>query len=114
MGLEMQAPIDLEAGLETHPLPKPAQHEEPEELEEEAVHIHELSPEESLAGISLLELAEVLDQHRNWVESGGDSGAKADLSGVNLSKADLTGVNLQGAPTCATRICWEPSCAAPI
>jgi uncharacterized protein YjbI with pentapeptide repeats len=97
MGLEMQAPIDLEAGLETHALPEPAQHEEPEELEEKALHIPEPSPEQSLAGISLLELAEVLDQHRLWVESGGDSGAKADLSGVNLSKADLTGVNLQGA-----------------
>jgi hypothetical protein len=52
--------------------------------------------EESI-GISLLELAEILDQHKIWVESGGETGAKADLSGVNLSKADLTGVNLQGA-----------------
>jgi uncharacterized protein YjbI with pentapeptide repeats len=48
-------------------------------------------------GISLLELAEILDQHKIWVESGGETGAKADLSGVNLSKADLTGVNLQSA-----------------
>ena len=54
------------------------------------------SGEESI-GISLLELAEILDQHKIWVESGGETGAKADLSGVNLSKADLTGVNLQGA-----------------
>jgi uncharacterized protein YjbI with pentapeptide repeats len=57
----------------------------------------ELSAEENLAGISLLELAEVLDQHRIWVESGGESGCKADLCGVNLAKTDLTGVNLQGA-----------------
>src|SRR5437868_14445860 len=48
-------------------------------------------------GISLLDLAEILDQHKMWVESGGESGVKADLSGVNLTKADLTGVNLQGA-----------------
>jgi uncharacterized protein YjbI with pentapeptide repeats len=48
-------------------------------------------------GISLIDLAEILDQHKIWVESGGETGAKADLSGVNLSKADLTGVNLQGA-----------------
>src|SRR5881296_1905264 len=48
-------------------------------------------------GISLIDLAEILDQHKIWVESGGESGAKADLSGVNLAKADLTGVNLQGA-----------------
>lgn len=48
-------------------------------------------------GISLLDLAEVLDQHKTWVESGGESGAKADLCTVNLTNADLTGVNLQGA-----------------
>jgi hypothetical protein len=47
--------------------------------------------------ISLLDLAEILDQHKIWVESGGESGVKADLCGVNLAKADLTGVNLQGA-----------------
>ncbi|HXM92955.1 MAG TPA: pentapeptide repeat-containing protein [Candidatus Dormibacteraeota bacterium] len=46
---------------------------------------------------SLLELAEVLDQHKVWVETDGESGVKADLCGVNLSNADLTGVNLQGA-----------------
>jgi uncharacterized protein YjbI with pentapeptide repeats len=45
----------------------------------------------------LLDLAEILDQHKIWVESGGESGVKADLCGVNLEKADLTGVNLQGA-----------------
>src|SRR3989441_8132075 len=48
-------------------------------------------------GISLIDVAEVLDQHKIWVESGGESGIKADLCGVNLAKADLTGVNLQGA-----------------
>src|SRR6266436_4408546 len=51
---------------------------------------------ESIA-ISLIDLAEILDQHKQWVESGGGSGVKADLCGVNLAKADLTGVNLQGA-----------------
>jgi uncharacterized protein YjbI with pentapeptide repeats len=49
------------------------------------------------AGISLLDLAEILDQHKIWVESEGESGSRADLCGVNLSKSDLTGVNLQGA-----------------
>src|SRR3989475_5166620 len=48
-------------------------------------------------GISLLDLAEVRDQHKQWVDAGGESGVKADLCGVNLAKADLTGVNLQGA-----------------
>jgi uncharacterized protein YjbI with pentapeptide repeats len=52
---------------------------------------------EATMGISLLELAEILDQHKQWVESGGESGIKADLCGINLAKADLTGVNLQGA-----------------
>ena len=47
--------------------------------------------------IDLVDLAAILDQHRIWVESGGDEGTKADLSGVNLENADLTGVNLQGA-----------------
>src|SRR5262252_2713959 len=47
--------------------------------------------------ISLLELAEILDQHKAWAESGGENGQRADLCGVNLSNADLTGVNLQGA-----------------
>jgi len=53
--------------------------------------------EDDPSGISMLELAEILDQHKQWVESGGESGLKADLCGVNLAKADLTGVNLQGA-----------------
>jgi uncharacterized protein YjbI with pentapeptide repeats len=52
---------------------------------------------EETMGISLLELAEILDQHKQWVESGGEAGVKADLCGINLAKADLTGVNLQGA-----------------
>lgn len=58
-------------------------------------------PENNNAGaagqIDLVELAAILDQHRIWVESGGDEGTKADLCGVNLENADLTGVNLQGA-----------------
>lgn len=47
--------------------------------------------------IDLLELGSILDQHRIWAESGGEEGARADLSGVNLSHAELTGSNLQGA-----------------
>jgi uncharacterized protein YjbI with pentapeptide repeats len=66
-----------------------------------ALEISTLIPnvaEESTAGkISLLDLAEILDQHKLWVESGGESGSKADLCSVNLSNADLTGVNLQSA-----------------
>ena len=57
----------------------------------------EAANEGESVGISLIDLAEILDQHKTWVESGGEAGVKADLSGVNLAKADLTGVNLQGA-----------------
>jgi uncharacterized protein YjbI with pentapeptide repeats len=60
--------------------------------------IHPDSSVENNSGAqSLLELAEILDQHKIWVESGGESGTKADFCGVDLANADLTGVNLQGA-----------------
>ena len=45
----------------------------------------------------LLEFAEILDQHRLWLETAGAEGVRGDLSGVNLAGSDLTGVNLQGA-----------------
>lgn len=45
----------------------------------------------------LLAVAEALDQHRLWVESGGKEGIQGDFAGANLCDADLTGVNLQGA-----------------
>lgn len=60
------------------------------------VHADSL-PEDTSLTLPLLELAEILDLHKIWVESGGESGAKADLCSVNLANADLTGVNLQGA-----------------
>ena len=50
-----------------------------------------------MVGSWMLEFAAILDQHRIWVESGGEAGTKADLCGANLGNADLTGVNLQGA-----------------
>src|SRR5258708_20273033 len=56
-----------------------------------------ISAEEATGSISVIDLAEILDQHKIWVESGGESGVKADLCGVNLSRSDLTGVNLEGA-----------------
>lgn len=45
----------------------------------------------------LLAVAEALDQHRLWVESGGKEGIRGDFAGANLCDADLTAVNLQGA-----------------
>src|SRR5260221_6137631 len=50
-----------------------------------------------MVGSWMLEFAAILDQHRIWVESGGEAGTKADLCGANRKNADLTGVNLQGA-----------------
>lgn len=54
-------------------------------------------PEKKRSNRALSELASILEQHRLWVESGGDEGAKADLTGANLQNADLTAANLQGA-----------------
>jgi len=62
-----------------------------------AVPIPEKSYIAETTQLDLVELAAILDQHKIWVESGGDEGRKAELSGVNLENADLTGVNLQGA-----------------
>jgi uncharacterized protein YjbI with pentapeptide repeats len=70
------------------------------ELAAEVTAQHELQdsePASPTASLSLLDLAEVLDLHRTWVETYGEAGSRADLSGANLAKADLTGVNLQGA-----------------
>jgi uncharacterized protein YjbI with pentapeptide repeats len=67
------------------------------EPEEEALAAKNLAESIHPTNVALIELAEILDKHKEWVESGGESGAKADLSGANLEGADLTGVNLQGA-----------------
>jgi uncharacterized protein YjbI with pentapeptide repeats len=59
--------------------------------------VAEVPTDSGSQGSWLLELAAILDQHRIWVETGGEGGTKADLCGANLENADLTGVNLQGA-----------------
>jgi uncharacterized protein YjbI with pentapeptide repeats len=66
----------------------------------EIQQIHDPAPVEVASAartLSLIDLAEILDQHKQWVESGGETGVKADLCGVRLAGADLTGVNLEGA-----------------
>jgi uncharacterized protein YjbI with pentapeptide repeats len=62
-----------------------------------AVPPTEVVPQSYATHSHLLEFAEVLDQHRVWVESGGKEGIQGDLSGANLNEADLTGAVLQGA-----------------
>ena len=63
--------------------------------------IHELEtsapPPKSAREISAAELAVILEGHRIWVDSSGETGARVDLSDVNLAGHDLTGENLQGA-----------------
>src|ERR1700691_3214002 len=109
MGLEIQTEsladaknttstqADLETQALQEPDPQALQEHDPLALLEQEHSMPEITAEDGFASISMLELAEVLDQHRIWVESGGETGAKADLCGVSLAKADLTGVNLQGA-----------------
>jgi len=80
VGREAQAEQDVEVVAE-----------EPEFAEVDLV------PESHATSSYLLEYAEMLDQHRMWVETDGGSGARGEFSGANLSNADLTGANLQGA-----------------
>ena len=69
----------------------------PEKTEILKESLEETPAESRTAGSDLLVFAEVLDQHRQWVESGGNAGARGDFAGADLAGADLTGVNLQGA-----------------
>jgi uncharacterized protein YjbI with pentapeptide repeats len=89
MATETQAIKEIEVLKTEISIDQPAQEKLPA--------AEEPSGGEGTIGISLIDLAEILDQHKQWVESGGKNGARANLCGVNLAKADLTGVNLQGA-----------------
>src|SRR5215471_9258133 len=79
---------------------------EPKATDPKEDHLNDLSelaseaartPRPVVSPAGPLNLAAILDQHRSWLESGGEAGAKADLCGANLENADLTGANLQGA-----------------
>jgi hypothetical protein len=43
------------------------------------------------------ELNEVLRLHKQWLESNGNKGKRADLQGANLRRANLQGADMQGA-----------------
>jgi uncharacterized protein YjbI with pentapeptide repeats len=96
----------VEVPLEPRATHVPERESEPVETVPDKPDITEANPEATPAdvpnelrtmGADLLIFAEVLDQHRQWVESGGTTGVKGDFAGADLAGADLTGVNLQGA-----------------
>jgi uncharacterized protein YjbI with pentapeptide repeats len=99
------APKDASEGNPTKPQAEdaPAALPEIEQVEAQAaaapvmMTAAELLPESRPMRGDLLEFAEVLDQHKLWVETGGKEGSRGDFSGANLAEADLTGLNLQGA-----------------
>ena len=106
MTIEVREPAIVEVPLEPRAANPVETASEPDEVRSEKTEISKESPEETLAatpgesrtaGSDLLVFAEVLDQHRQWVESGGSTGARGDFAGADLAGADLTGVNLQGA-----------------
>ena len=43
------------------------------------------------------ELASILEQHRQWLQSGRKNGSRADLSGAQLDGVDFSGADLSGA-----------------
>ncbi len=96
----------VEVPLKCEAIPVPEEGSKSAETVPEKEENQEASPEEHSAepptdsrsiGSDLLIFAEVLDQHRQWVESGGTAGVRGDFAGANLAGADLTGVNLQAA-----------------
>ena len=106
MTIEVREPAIVEVRLEQRAANPVETASEPDEAGSETAEINKESPEETPAatpgesrttGSDLLVFAEILDQHRQWVESGGSAGARGDFAGADLAGADLTGVNLQGA-----------------
>jgi len=54
--------------------------------------------------IASRELAEILAQHREWLDSNGDAGTQADFSRENLEGVDLIDGRLQGAILISTNL----------
>ena len=46
--------------------------------------------------MNIYELRKILDEHKVYIESFGENGAKANLRGVDLRGVDLYGVDLRG------------------
>lgn len=58
------------------------------------------------------ELQKILDEHKLWVTSMGESGSRANLSGANLCGADLFGAYLCGANLSGANLCDANLCGA--
>ena len=50
-----------------------------------------------LRNISKEELDKIIDNHKKWLQSGGEEGERADLSSANLRYADLSSADLRYA-----------------
>lgn len=96
-----EAGLGIGATEQGHELETPPSEKEqgPEEVAAEYPEQSEVEqvPQSHATSSYLLEYAEMLDQHRIWVETNGESGTRGEFSGANLANADLTGANLQGA-----------------
>jgi uncharacterized protein YjbI with pentapeptide repeats len=61
---------------------------------------HEKAPAPELVRVERVtrrELPEILEKHRLWLDSGGENGTRADVSGKNLSGAELVDARLPDA-----------------
>ncbi|QGH63396.1 pentapeptide repeat-containing protein [Serratia proteamaculans] len=58
------------------------------------------------------ELRKILDEHKVWVTSLRESGARANLRGADLCDANLRGADLRGADLCGANLCGAYLCGA--
>src|SRR6266852_6160612 len=56
-----------------------------------------LPPEKRTSPVAVRRLPEILELHRKWLDSQGEAGEQADLSGAQLEDADLTDAKLRRA-----------------
>jgi uncharacterized protein YjbI with pentapeptide repeats len=91
--LELLAETPADRGV----LPESAVESSPEPAVPAGTEEMAVLRETAAASSDLLEFAQVLDQHRIWVESGGAEGARGHFTGADLTGVDFTGANLQGA-----------------
>jgi uncharacterized protein YjbI with pentapeptide repeats len=58
-------------------------------------------------------LGKILEKHRSWVESDGETGTRADLSRADLSWTDLRYVDLSEAELREANLSAPRTCARP-